>query len=304
MGSEMCIRDSVRAWADAWLTTTGVSEISVDVETDDAGTITKATVSQSNTGPQVVRPHTFTLAGFNRQRSAMHPTETWKVDFETASADLPQLVGIKRPDLLLPGHGDDDFAKMRLDDTTTAHALHSVTKLPDALDRAVVWSALTNAMRDGSLSVSSFVDAYARSLGRERHAGINAGLRAQALNAVKLWTTDVNGTLSTILGAALDALESAEPGSDTQLNLAEVVLIFVAHSATVVAPGPEVVAARDFASRVLASGPTLEGYGLKVDNALKWKALISLVVLGWADEEDIAAQESCLLYTSPSPRDS
>ena len=282
----------VRAWADAWLTTTGVSEISVDVETDDAGTITKATVSQSNTGPQVVRPHTFTLAGFNRQRSAMHPTETWKVDFDTASADLPQLVGIKRPDLLLPGHGDDDFAKMRLDDTTTAHALHSVTKLPDALDRAVVWSALTNAMRDGSLSVSSFVDAYARSLGRERHAGINAGLRAQALNAVKLWTTDVNGTLSTILGAALDALESAEPGSDTQLNLAEVVLIFVAHSATVVAPGPEVVAARDFASRVLASGPTLEGYGLKVDNALKWKALISLVVLGWADEEDIAAQES------------
>lgn len=311
----------VRGWADAWLTTTGVSEIALQVETGPevpAGTaqptgtaqlpggtrpaggtrvaITSAQVSQTNTGAQVTRPHTFHIAGFNRERRALTPVGTWQVDFAQACAPVPALVGQPRPDLLLVGHGDDDFAKVRLDAESTRVALACVTKLPAALDRAVVWSALSNAMRDGLLPVVDFLDAYARTLGREPHAGINAGLRTQALTALSRWVADADreAALAHVLGAALDALGAAQAGSDAQLSIAETVLALVRRSVRIAYPGPEVTAAREFASHLAshAAGATVAGLGLTVDNALKWKALVSLSVLGWADEGDIAAQSA------------
>ena len=317
----------VRGWADKWLKTTGVSELSLTITTESSAadsaardsqhpslrdfvaqpTVTSAVISQHNTvapavheftagtATGVTRPHTLQVAGFNRAGGTLEKVGAWPIDFADESAQVTALRGQPRPDLLLLGHGDDDFAKIRLDANSTAIALRSVTKLDDALDRAIVWSALGNAARDGLLPALDFTEAYARTLGRETHAGIASGLRVQALNAIDRWMgeADRQAAISTVLGAALDALEDAQAGSDTQLDLAETVLLLVRRT-SVEDTGPEALAAREWVTHLLTvpAGQTVNtgAQGLRVDNALRWKALITLVCLGWADHTDIEAE--------------
>ncbi|MCQ9368927.1 aminopeptidase N [Brevibacterium sp. 50QC2O2] len=312
----------VRAWAAAWLQTTGMSEMSLDVRlasevpasagagarlagsarargSATAPTIAQATVTQRNSdGTQVVRPHTLQLAGFNRSRRRLEAAGTWRLDMAGAQQSVPELAGIARPDLLLLNHGDDDFVKVRLDQQSTQTALAAVSGLADPLDRALIWSALSNATRDGLLPATDFLAAYAAGLGREHHAGIFAGLRTQALTAFDRWTpADAQSTaLEDMLGSALDALRLSTQDSDTQLGLAELVLALVRRSVVTAEPGPAVAAGRAFASQLLSvpvgSRMGEATAGLRVDHHLRWTALIALVALGWADYDDIDAEEA------------
>jgi aminopeptidase N len=320
----------VRQWAETWLTTTGVSEVALDVETDSAGVMTVGRLRQRNSDPEavtgragaagspgvgevhragaaaagsavgtgaadadVVRPHRLTLAGFSRRGSELVLTETWPLDFAVESCDVPEVGGTRRPDLLLLNHGDHDYCKVRLDAASTATAVRSVTRLPNPLDRALVWSALTNALRDGVLPVPEFLVAYARALSKEPHAGIAAGLRAQVLTALDRWISpwDHSEAVAGVLGAALDALAAAPAGSDAQLDLAGTVLSLVRRTAEPDINGPAVTAGREFASQILATpvgtAMTGETAGLVADHALRWQALTALVCLGWADLDDI-----------------
>ncbi|GAA4283148.1 aminopeptidase N [Brevibacterium daeguense] len=331
----------VRRWAETWLTTTGVSEIALAVESDQAGVMTGGRLRQRNSDPEavtgsaagagdsnagllaragdsnaglparagdsgaglptragasdaeVVRPHRLTLAGFSRRGSRLVLTETWPLDFAVESCDVPELGGTRRPDLLLLNHGDHDYCKVRLDEVSTATALRSVTRLPDPLDRALVWSALTNALRDGLLPVPEFLIAYTRALAKEPHAGIAAGLRAQMLTTLDRWISpwDHSEAVAGVLGAALDALAAAPAGSDAQLDRAGTVLSLVRRTAEPDVTGPAVTAGREFASQILATpvGSTMTGEtsGLVADHSLRWQALTALICLGWADLDDI-----------------
>lgn len=291
------------AWADAWLKTTGVSELSLEIATDDDGTITAAEVVQQNSGtgasgtgeagPEAVRPHRFQLAGFLRKGNVLTRTQTWEIDFDTARAEVPDLVGVKRPDLLLLNYGDDDFVKVRLDEVSTETALKHVSRFADPMDRALVWSALTNAMRDGLLPATDFLTAYSRSLSRETHAGISATLMRTMLTALDAWLPDryLNPALDGLLGVCFDALAASKPGSDEQLALARTLLSLVLRSAKVSVASPPVRAGRELAQAMVAvetgSDMSPDFPGLTIDHALRWHALTALATLGWADVSDI-----------------
>ena len=53
---------------------------------------------------------------FTKNGAALDLTDMFTLDFDTATAEVPQLVGKPAPDLLLVNHGDDDFIKIRLDE--------------------------------------------------------------------------------------------------------------------------------------------------------------------------------------------
>ncbi len=281
-------------------------------QTSDSGTETgrvqHATITQRNSeaqggDPGTVRPHTLQLAAFDRHSgggrrgsSRLVPAGTWTVDFDAAAQQLPELAGITPPDLLLLNHGDDDYAKVRLDDRSTQTALRSVTRLSDPMDRAVVWSALNNAMRDGLLPVSDWLEAYCRSMGHEEHAGIASTQRNQMLTALDRWIPerDHDAALSDVLGCALDAMATAVPHTDVQLDLVETVLALVKRTAALALITPAVTAGRNWVTNLLQV-PVGESFDddvidLTADHALRWKALIALVGLGWADYEDIDAE--------------
>ena len=310
----------VHHWADAWLGTVGVSEIELAVETAEAGTggetgggpggetgdgpggevLSDIRIRQRNTEPEpeVVRPHRLAIAAFDRVGPVLERSKTWTLDFAVPDCDVPEMLGTPLPALLLPNDGDLDYCKVRLDARSTATALSSVSRLADPLHRALVWSALGNALRDGLLPVEDYLAAYCRALSKETHPGIAAGLRTTMLTALDRWA-DPSGRPAAVagaLGAALDSLVAAEPGSDAQLDLASTVLSLLARTAggtgePAGASGtdPAVVAAREFASTLL-TGRLEEFPGLEIDHALRWKALIALVALGWADVAEIAQE--------------
>src|SRR5699024_1640069 len=161
--------------------------------------------------------------------------------------------------------------------------------------------------------------AYARSLGKESHAGIMAGLSQTALTCIDQWVADRNfdTAIGGLLGAALDALAAAKSGSDAQLHLANLVLALTSRTARCSAGGSAVALGRSFASQVLAvpvgeeidrmypgapseaaddgggaehSAGALPFRGLINDHTLRWNALTALVCLGWADQTDIARE--------------
>ncbi|MYM19506.1 aminopeptidase N [Brevibacterium sp. 5221] len=297
----------VHSWAAAWLQTTGMSELSLSVEAAE-GRVASATLRQRNSdagaeGPGTVRPHAVRLAAFERHSggdrrgsSRLVPAGSWALELRAPEERIDVLDGATSPDLLLLNYGDDDYAKVRLDERSTRTALRSVTRLGDPMDRAVVWSALNNAMRDGLLPVRDWLGAYCRSLGREEHAGIAVTLRNQMLTALDRWTAarEHDAALSDVLGAALDALSTASPHTDNQLDLVETVLALVRRTAASEYVTPAVTAARAWATNLLQvpAGETFddEVIDLTVDRALRWKALIALVALGWADYDDIEAE--------------
>lgn len=284
----------VRGWAKAWLQTTGMSEIGIDLDVDTDGTITAATAYQRNCdGSDVLRPHTMRVGTFTKNGAAIELTDSFTLDFDTAKADVSHLVGAPAPDLLLVNHGDDDFVKIRLDERSTATALRHVSRLEDPMDRALVWSALTNAARDGLLPVTDLIEAHARSLGREDHAGIAGGVCATVLGALDRWTADADHpeALRSLLGSALDALAAAPSGSDVQLDLAELALVLVQRAAALTQPHPVDTAGRQWASKVLNAelGSALNdgANDLTIEHSLRWLALTALVTQGWADQQDI-----------------
>ncbi len=353
--AEVAPEKDIAGWASAWLGTSGVSELSLELTTREAtpwnastpagsepassgsgvagpgtaGTgawpsgrdiITAATVTQldSAAGARLLRPHTLEIATLGRSGRDLVPLDTVAVDFSTQSCEVEQLVGRARGEITLLNYGDHDYAKVRLDPASTETAVTSVSRIIDPLSRALTWSALENAVRDGLLPVHRYLTAYARSLGKESHAGIMSGLSQTALTCIDQWVSDRNyeTAVSGLLGAALDALAAARSGSDAQLHLANLVLALTSRTARCLNSSPAIQMGRSFAAQILAvpvgdeidrlspegsdSGAEAGSAehaaaarpfkGLINDHSLRWNALTALVCLGWADHSDIAAE--------------
>ncbi|WP_181272749.1 aminopeptidase N [Brevibacterium oceani] len=294
--------------------------------------IMRATITQADSaeGAALLRPHTIEIATLGRSGRAIVPLDTFRFDFATESAEVQQLVGRSAGVITLLNYNDLDYARVRLDPASIEAAVTSASRITDPLSRALVWSALDNAVRDGLMPVQKYLTAYARSLGKESHAGIMAGLSQTALTCIDQWVADRNfdAAISGLLGAALDALAAAKSGSDAQLNLANLVLALTSRTARCAAGSSAVAMGRSFATQILAvpvgeeidrmypevlgegsdsggvadvsgtagvgraehSAAALPFRGLVNDHALRWNALTALVCLGWADQTDIARE--------------
>ena len=296
----------VRAWAAAWLQTRGTSELRLEIA-DQEGTITSARLIQRDgfapeSEPGVLRPHRLTLAAFEEGTGGddglgggLRLTQTWDVEVTGASTDLSQLVGRARPALLLLNHGDQDYAKVRLDEVSEQTAMSRTADL-EPLDRAIVISAFANAVRDGVMPVPTYLQAATGLLMTEEHPGILSSVMTTLSTALDLWLPIAErvDAVAAVLDAALAAMQAEPAGSDRQLSLARFAMGMCARTAGARGSDRTVAAGRGFASLVLQTQPGEAlpdvAPGLVVDHALRWMALRALVVLGWADVEGIDAE--------------
>ena len=218
--------------------------------------ITGATITQADSaeGTALLRPHTIEIATLGRSGRAIVPLDSFRFEFSTESAEVEQLIGRSAGVITLLNFNDLDYARVRLDPESVEAAVTSASRIADPLSRALVWSALDNAVRDGLMPVQKYLTAYARSLGKESHAGIMAGLSQTALTCIDQWVADRNfdAAIMGLLGAALDALAAAKAGSDAQLHLANLVLALTSRTARCAAGSSAVAMGRGFASQILA----------------------------------------------------
>jgi len=290
------------AWSGVWLERAGVTTLRPEVTTDDEGAITSLVITQTTPAEHPVqRPHRLAVgfydvhvptdgsggsdgsAGGRARLERVHRVEV-DVDGERTdvTAQLPELVGVERPDLLLLNDDDLAYAKVRLDDASLETAVAHLSSISDALPRTLVWSAAWDMARDAETAARDFVDLVLDNAAVESTPATSSVLRTllgQLTSAAKLYTApghrdDVAAQVSERL---MELALAAEPASDAQLQLAG------AAAAWAQTPGQ-----LDAVAGWLSGEAPLEG--LSVDTDLRWELLTALVVGGRAGEAEIAAE--------------
>ncbi|MFD7401315.1 aminopeptidase N [Streptomyces sp. NPDC059866] len=261
----------VHAWADAWLRTTGVDTLTPRV-TGDNGTYT---LTVERTGS---RPHRIAVGLYDPDL-----TDEGRLTLrERLDLDIPQTHGRpigKRPALLLLNDSDLTYAKVRFDPESFRAVRDGLSGLPEPLTRAVVWNALRDAVRDGELPPTTYLDTARAHLPRETDLALVQGVLGFATTQITdryLAPEDRPAALTTISSLCRDLLRRTEDGDNPGLRL-----LAVRHFIDVAAQ-PDTIAAW------LTEG-TVPG-GPELDPELRWRVLARLAVLGATDETAIAAE--------------
>ncbi|MDR6907535.1 aminopeptidase N [Agromyces sp. 3263] len=272
-------RDLTR-WSELWLETAGVNTLRAIVETDAAGTITAARIEQTAAAAHpTLRPHRVAIGCYSAdEHGALVRTHRLELDVDGAVTDVPDLVGVQRPDLLLVNDDDLTYAKVRLDDASFAAAIAGLAELADPVARAVVLGSAWDAVRDAELPASEFVRLVLGSVGHETQSAARGLALSRLELAVGRYLADEHRErIAAETGDAVWALaELAQAGSDTQLQF---VKAFTRLAAT--------QAHADVLGSLLDGSIKLPG--LDVDLDLRWELVIARSALGAASDEEIDA---------------
>lgn len=270
------------AWSALWLEQAGVTLLRPEVTTDDDGTITGFAVLQEvpDTHP-VQRPHRLAVGGYDLRDGRLVRTLHVELDVDGPRTEVPELVGQRRPALLLVNDDDLAYAKTRLDEQSLAAAIDSLGAFEDSLPRTLVWASAWDSTRDGETPARDFADLVLGNIEHETDSSVVLVLLRQLATTLDLYVAPEHREATTV--AATDRLlalaEAAEAGSDTQLQL---VKAFASHAST--------PAQLDAVAALLDGRTVLEG--LSIDTDLRWELLTSLVAGGRAGETDVAVQLS------------
>lgn len=254
----------VRAWSQAWLETSGVSTLWL--ETDSAG---QRMLVQSDP-----RPHRLRVGLYDLSDGLLVLREQVELDIteERTPVTLPDA------DLVLLNDADLSYVKARLDETSLAAVSTALSTLPP-LPRALVWSSLWNATRDGELAVADYLDIVRRHAPAEENIALLSGVLANAAYTIGHFVpADGRGAeREAWLIATETAMDAAAAGSDAQLAWARA---FASASATSDASTTRVRALLD------GHGPA----GLPIDPELRWSLIAALATTGDFSEADIARE--------------
>ncbi|UQX00673.1 aminopeptidase N [Streptomyces sp. RerS4] len=257
----------VHAWADTWLRTTGIDTLTPRVQDAHGGW----TLTVDRDGH---RPHRIAAGAYERTPDGrLERTEL--LDLDVPTDEILSASGA-RPALLVLNDGDLSYAKIRLDATSLDTALSDLSRIPDALTRAVVWGSLRDMVRDGELEPGAYLATAAAHLPDEPDLAIVQGVLGFARTQIAdryLTPADRTSALTTLTDIGRALLRRTEDGTEPGLRLAAV------RSLIDSANQPDTLTAW-LADDTVPGGPTL-------DPELRWRILARLAVLGAVDESAI-----------------
>jgi aminopeptidase N len=268
------------SWTKEWLQTSGVNTLRADFETDDEDSFTAFTVQQgAHPDFPTLRRHRVAIGLYDRTDDALVRRDRVEIDVVGERTEVPQLVGRRRPDLVLLNDDDLTYAKIRLDERSLATLIGGIDTFTESLPRALCWGAAWDMTRDGEMAASDFVDLVLRGVGTESDLTAVHALLRQAQTAVNTYVAPANRAAVRARWEAglLDLTKAAEPRSDHQLALVR----GLSSAATETRTG-------DFLAGLLDGTTALEG--LAVDTDLRWALMTGLAHMGRVDEAAIEAE--------------
>ncbi|MHA7178154.1 aminopeptidase N [Arthrobacter sp. Sr24] len=272
------------SWTEKWLETAGVNTFKPVLEVADDGVITSFSIAQSAVAQHpTLRPHRaaigfYDLATSGEDAGKLVRTHRVELDIDGASTAVPELVGMKRPALILLNDDDLAYAKIRLDEQSLATAKAHVQDFKESLPRTLVSASVWDAARDGETPARDYVDFVLATIGSETDSTVIMVLLRQLATALSFYVAPEHQKATAI--AAGDSLwelaQSAQAGSDAQLQF---VKAFASH-----AQSP---AQLDTVQALLNGDTQLDELALDTD--MRWELLISLAAGGRADASVIDA---------------
>ncbi len=267
------------SWSRSWLETAGVNTLTPEIDADEQGFITAFAIRQTASEEQpTIRPHRLAVGFYDLQGDRLVRTERVELDVAGDLTDVPQLVGKRRPALVLVNDDDLAYAKVRMDEESLETAVAHLAGIDDPLARSLVWSAVWDATRDAEARPRDFVRLVLNNIGSETESTTVRQVLAQAsLVAASYVAPEVREQTLVELGDGLQRLAfAAEPGSDAQFQ-------FVRALAGVARTDAQL----DAVHGLLSGSTPVEG--LDVDTDLRWELLIALVAGGRAGDAEITA---------------
>ena len=267
-------------FSDQWLQTAGVNTLAADWELDGDDRFTRFAIRQTAT-PEwpTLRRHRMAVGFYDVTDAGLTRTERFEFDIDGAATEVPEVVGRRRPDLVLLNDDDLTYAKIRLDERSLATLVGHVHELDDALARALCAGAAWDLCRDAELSAADYVDLVVRGVGVETDLTAVAAQLNQARTAIDYYAPrDQRTALADRFSAGLaQLLKDAPAGSDHQLALARALSASVRDD-----DGAAVL-------RAWLAGDEVPD-GLAVDPDLRWRLLTDLARIGAADSADLDAE--------------
>ncbi|WP_299052020.1 aminopeptidase N [uncultured Nocardioides sp.] len=270
----------LQSWATEWLQTTGVNTLTPELEVDADGVITAAAVRQgAHPDHPTLRRHRIGVGLYDLTDDGLRRRTSFETDVRDEVTEVAELVGQRRPDLLLLNEGDLTYAKIRLDERSLATAVAHVDTLDDSLTRALLWGATWDMTRDAEMRATDFVALALRGLATETDMTAVGRLPVYVRTAVESYSDPAGrDELRRVAEVGLrELLTTAEAGSDRQLAF---VRAFAA-------------AARNDDALDLLTGlldGTAEVPGLVVDTEVRWVLLTALARNGRVGEDRIAEE--------------
>ncbi len=261
-------------WSKKWLETAGVNTLSPAIVEAADGTISAFKIVQ--TAPSdypTIRPHRLGVGFYDLQNGELVRTHFTELDVDGDLTDVPELVGLARPDLVLLNDHDLAYAKIRLDERSLQTAIDHLSKISDPLARSLVWGAAWDQTRDAEASASDYIDLVLGNIGSETESTtVRTTLAQLQLAANSYVSPDKRDASRQKVADGLWALaQAANAGSDSQLQF---VTAFASSAAT---PDHwETV-------RALRAGE-ISLDGLTIDTDLSWQLLVSLAAGGVVTE--------------------
>ncbi len=274
----------LRAWSEAWLQTAGLNQLSAVSEADGAGpdAVYRAFAVEQTAPPEhpTLRPHRIAMGLYDRVGDRLVRRDRIEVDVAGRLTDVPALVGVRVPDLLLLNEDDLTWARIRLDDRSLATVLDGwLCRIDDSLPRALLWAATWEMTRDGELSPGRYVELVLESIGPEQDLNLVEEILGRARQAIDEFGRPEarQARLAALARRCLELLEESEAGSDLQLAYARGLVAATVRDAD---------AAR---IRGWLDGADLPA-GLAMDPELRWAIVRRLAALDRIGEDEIAAE--------------
>ena len=271
-------------WTSEWLQTSGVNLLRPVVDVDEDGIYRAVVIHQEPPSApagvdQTLRSHRIALGLYDLTDAGLVRRERIELDVVGATTDVPQLAGVRQPDLLLVNDDDLTFAKIRLDERSWRTVTASIGELTDPLARALVWGAAWDMTRDAEVSTGDFLTLVLSGIGRETDIGVVQGVLRQLKSAVDQFAAPEHrhDYLVRLAAAVRGFAEAAPAGSDHQLAYTRA---FVSSATT-----DEQV---DLVGALLDGSVVWEG--LAVDTDLRWFLLQRLVAKGRFEDDTIESE--------------
>ncbi|MBB4071934.1 aminopeptidase N [Canibacter oris] len=267
------------AWAKAWLETAGVNTLTPEFTVDAAGKFSSFKVLQSaHPDYPTIRPHRIAIGCYDVVDGKLTRVHQVEADVAETSVEIPELVGVPQPALVLLNDDDLSFAKVRFDEQSLETVLAHLGSCADSLTRGVLWIALWDAVRDGELAPSRFIDCILQHIGGEDQSSTLRTVLSQLATAANIYlpVAKRNAAAERIAARMLELAHSATAGSDSQFQLFKAFAAFATSEEQLAA-----VAAYRNGERTLPD--------LTIDTDLNWVLLTSLAAGGKADVAAIDA---------------
>ncbi|WP_030952889.1 aminopeptidase N [Streptomyces sp. NRRL S-481] len=278
----------LKTWSEKWLQTAGINVLRPEIETDAEGVVTSFAIRQEAPalpagakGEPTLRPHRIAVGLYDLDGDSgkLVRNERVELDVDGELTAVPQLVGKRRPAVVLLNDDDLSYAKVRLDEQSLAFVTQHLGDFEWSLPRALCWASAWDMTRDAELAARDYLSLVLSGIGKESDIGVVQSLQRQAKLAIDLYADPAarEALLARWTDATLAHLRAAAPGSDHQLAWARA---FAATART-----PEQL---DLLDALLDGSQTIEG--LVVDTELRWTFVQRLAAVGRFDEAEIAGE--------------